>query len=302
MPPVAPPPPPPPATPTLIPNTPKHHTPTRTSLHKIVHRPLPFYNILACIYERQRIFRYDVYRKKYISHNEFILPFDVCNQLALSSDYDPVLNSHVNTKHLLLRLVRIDQPPTYNGKFEDNLPVNVEIQVNGTPLNNLPLPKPCTRQYRDLLRPGREINITPHCIFNPMLQNEITIMWTYRPDNKDVAIQYVNADYALHVFLAERLTVDELCERVLQKPEKFFDNDLMGILLRARNKDSDGELEVSIQKLKLVCPIDQKRLKIPARATTCQHLQCFDLTNYIGKERKRTTRAPTEPRLVLLQL
>jgi E3 SUMO-protein ligase PIAS1 len=120
-------------------------------------------------------------------------------------------------------------------------------------------------------------------MFNPVLNNELTMTWSYRQDNKDLHIQYVNAQYALHIFLVEHLTVEELCEQIKNKTARFYRDDLVKLLAKAIETDRDLGLEVSDQKLKLKCPIDQRLLKIPIRAITCQHLQCFDLTNYIGK-------------------
>lgn len=264
----------------LLPST---NNSSRAPINKIAHKNLPFYRPILCVHERYDIFHYDQYRKQYMSHDEFILPFDVCNQLALSYDYDPMSNSHKTSKRLLLRLVRIDQPPTFNGKYDDNLPPNVVIHVNGHTLTNLPIPKACTRQQNDLIRIGREIDITANCMFNPILKNEIKIAWSYRQDNGNLHAQYGNAQYALHIFLVEYLTAEDLCEEIKNKSKKFFRDDLIKLVARARANDRDLGLEVSDQKLKLICPIDQRRLKTPVRATTCQHLQCFDLINYIGK-------------------
>lgn len=258
-------------------------TPSRPPINKILHKNLPFYRTMACVYERFDVFHYDQYRKQHMSLDEFLLSFDACNHLALSYDYDPVLNVHKTSRCLLLRLVRIDQAPTHNGKYDDNLPPNITIQVNGHPLTNLPIPKACARQHNDLIRTGREIDITSHCMFNPMLKNEIKIIWSCRPENTNLHMQYANAQYALHVFLVEHLTVEYLCEQILKKPARFLRHDLMKLVAKARATDQDLGLEVSDQKLKLTCPIDQRRMKKPIRATTCQHLQCFDLSNYIGK-------------------
>ena len=220
--------------------------------------------------------------KQHMSHDGFLLSLDVCNQLALSYDYDPTSNNHKTSKRLLLRLARLDQPPSVRGTYDDNLPPNVAIHVNGHALTNLPIPKACTRQQNDLIRIGREIDITSNCMFNPILKNEIKIVWSYHPDNTTLHVQYENAQYALHVFLVEYLTVEELCEQIRKKPVRFIRDDLVKLLSKARANDRVLGLEVSDQKLKLTCPIDHRRIKKPVRATTCQHLQCFDLTNYIG--------------------
>ncbi|CAF3012051.1 unnamed protein product [Rotaria sp. Silwood2] len=264
--------------------------PTNNSQHltinKISYKSLPFYQTITCVYERYNVFHYDAYRKQYTSYDEFILPLDVCNQLGLSYDYDSNLNLHKTSKCLILRLARIDQPATFHGQYEDNLPPNLVIVVNGHSLTNLPLPKACTRQQNDLIRIGREIDLTPYVMFNPILKNEIRITWLYRLDNTSLHVQYANAKYALHIFLVEHLTVDNLCEKVIKKPLKFYRQDSMKLLAKACAKDRDLGLEVSDQKLKLTCSIDQRRLRKPIRATTCQHLQCFDLTNYIALNEK----------------
>ncbi|CAF3421462.1 unnamed protein product [Rotaria sp. Silwood1] len=255
-------------------------------INKIHYKNLPFYHTITCVYERYNVFHYDTYRKQYTSYDEFILPLDICNQLGLSYDYDPNLNLHKTSKCLLLRLARIDQPATFHGQYEDNLPPNLAIVVNGHTLTNLPLPKACTRQQSDLMRIGREIDLTSYMMFNPILKNELRITWTYRLENTSLHVQYANAKYALHIFLVEHLTIDQLCEKIIKKPLKFYRQDSLKLVAKACAKDRDLGLEVSDQKLKLTCPIDQRRLRKPIRATTCQHLQCFDLTNYIALNEK----------------
>jgi hypothetical protein len=260
--------------------------PQHLPINKIIHKTLPFYRPIVCVYERYQVFQYDTYRKQYFSHNEIIFSLDVCNQLALSYDYDLDSDTYKTNKCLLLRLVRIDQPAMLNGQYDDNLPPNLVIHINSHNLTTLPMPKASTRRQNDLIRTGREIDVTSYCMFNPILKNEIAITWSYRPDNTSLHLQYANAQYALHIFLVEHLTVDELCEQIIKKRARFFPDDLFKLLAKARANDHSLGLEVSDQKLKLICPIDQRRLKIPTRATTCQHLQCFDLKNYIGKKKK----------------
>lgn len=248
----------------------------------VVHKTLPFYRPLACILECYQVFRYDTYRKQNFCRNDFVLSLDVCNQLALSYEYDADLDVHKTTKCLILRLARIDLPAMADGKYDDNLPPNLVVNVNSQNLTNLPTPKPCTRQQTDLIRIGREIDITTYCMFNPVLKNELSMTWSCRPENAPLQAQYANAQYALHVFLAQHLTIEDLCDQVKNKIGRFYREDLVKLLAKALATDRDLGLEVSDQKLKLKCPIDQRRLRLPVRAVTCHHLQCFDLTNYIG--------------------
>lgn len=280
--PILPPPPPPP----LARSSSSVSSSGRVNPNKVSYKSLPFYQPIACVYERYHVFQYDQYRKQYMSHDEFLLSVDVCNQLALSYDLDLRTNTHKTSKCLILRLARIDQPPSINGKYDDNLPPNLVIHINGHTLSNLPTPKPCTRQFNDLVRIGREIDITSNCMFNPMLKNEMKMAWSYRSDNTSLHQQYFTAQYALNIYLVEHLTCEDLCRRIRQRPVRFSRDDLIEFLNKIHANDRDLGLEVSDQKLKLTCPIDQRRLKIPIRATTCQHLQCFDLINYITLNEK----------------
>lgn len=248
----------------------------------IAYKTLPFYQPISCIYECRQAFRYDNHRKQFYSRNEFLLSIDTCNKLALSYEYDIDLDTHKTSKCLLLRLVRTDQPPLPNGQYDDSLPPNLSIHVNSQNVTNLPAPKPCTRQQTDLIRPGREIDITSYCMFNPALKNELSLSWFYRQDNAHLHQQYGNAQYALHIFLVKRLTVDDLYESIRNKQARFSRDDIMRLLAKAMAIDRDLGLEVSDQKLKLKCPVDQRRLRTPVRAVTCQHIQCFDLANYIS--------------------
>ena len=250
--------------------------------NKINHKALPFYRPIYLVYERHQAFQYDSSRKYHLCHDQFLLPFDACNQLALSSHYDLESNTHRTSKCLLLRLVRLDYPPLSNGTYDDNLPPNLMIQVNGQNVMNLPTPKLAARNQTDLFRSGREIDITPYCMFNPILKNDLIITWSYDVENTNLHLIYAQAQYAIHIFLAERLTINELCEQIQQKSKRFLRDDLIKSMAKAQ--DCDDGLEVSDQVLKITCPIDQRRLKKPARATTCQHFQCFDLTNYLGKK------------------
>ncbi|CAF2039866.1 unnamed protein product [Rotaria magnacalcarata] len=256
------------------------------TLHKITFKNLPFYRTITCVHERNHIFHYDSYRKQFTAHDDFILPVDICNQLSLSYNYISDLNIHKTSKCLLLRLARIDQPPTFNEQYEDNLPPNLIIVVNGHSLAHLPTPKDSARQQTDLIRAGREIDITPHIMFNPILKNEIKIAWSYHLDNTSLHIQYAKTKYALHIYLVEHLTVEKLCDKIINKTGRFYRHDSVKLLSNARAQDGDLGLEFSDQKLKLICPIGQRPLKKPTRATTCQHLQCFDLANYIALNEK----------------
>ncbi|KAH7711857.1 MIZ zinc finger family protein [Aphelenchoides avenae] len=48
-----------------------------------------------------------------------------------------------------------------------------------------------------------------------------------------------------------------------------------------------GMLSVPFKRLSLLCPITNKRIVDPARGVNCTHLECFDLTAYLGSQIKK---------------
>jgi hypothetical protein len=51
-------------------------------------------------------------------------------------------------------------------------------------------------------------------------------------------------------------------------------------ILFEKNKTHD-ELQELCSKVSLIDPLTRGLIQVPARATTCQHLQCFELQSYI---------------------
>ena len=74
----------------------------------------------------------------------------------------------------------------------------------------------------------------------------------------------------------------ELCDVVLTKFVKFTRDDMIKLITPNQGGVHDNDIEFREKVLKITCPISQRRLRIPVRATTCQHLECFDLENYLG--------------------
>ena len=52
-------------------------------------------------------------------------------------------------------------------------------------------------------------------------------------------------------------------------------------LIKEKLSDGDTEIATTSCKVSLACPLGKMRMKIPARAATCDHLQCFDADMYI---------------------
>ena len=58
-------------------------------------------------------------------------------------------------------------------------------------------------------------------------------------------------------------------------------------MIKEKLNDSDSEIATTSCKVSLACPLGMMRMKIPARASTCDHLQCFDAQLYLMMNEKK---------------
>ena len=58
-------------------------------------------------------------------------------------------------------------------------------------------------------------------------------------------------------------------------------------LIKEKLNDSDSEIATTSCKVSLACPLGMMRMNIPARASTCDHLQCFDAQLYLMMNEKK---------------
>ena len=64
-------------------------------------------------------------------------------------------------------------------------------------------------------------------------------------------------------------------------------------LIKEKLNDQDSEIATTSCKVSLACPLGKNRMRIPARASTCDHLQCFDAQTYLMmNERKPKWNCP----------
>lgn len=55
------------------------------------------------------------------------------------------------------------------------------------------------------------------------------------------------------------------------------------------NEDADCEIATTSLRVSLLCPLGKFRMNVPCRATTCNHLQCFDASVYLEMNERRAT-------------
>lgn len=100
---------------------------------------------------------------------------------------------------------------------------------------------------------------------------------TLQPKNNE------NVPYVIGCFLVKEINVSSITEYL-----KRFECEPMETSIKRINdqltKFSDDEISSEEVKISLACPIVRSfgSLKIPVRGFKCQHLDCFDLENFLA--------------------
>jgi len=160
-----------------------------------------------------------------------------------------------NSKEFIMQLFCFD--------LKNNTPVHVwpqsgfEIKVNNRPLALKKAGKKHPDQIADITvstRPG---------------SNSVQVLsQSYMP-------------YVLVINLMRRSTVDSLMSKITSKKTSSFEVAFQEVKTSFFQNRGSDELEMISSKVSLRCPLTRTPLVTPTRATTCNHLQCFELKNYL---------------------
>ena len=158
----------------------------------------------------------------------------------------------------------------------DNFPKSLCVKVNG---KMCPLPNPLPGQPgAELKRPPAPLNIT-HLVklTNTAVsqQNCLTVTWAPVPSQT----------YTVSVYMVESLTHVDLLNQLRDKGVR--NPVYTKTLIKEKLNDQDSEIATTSCKVSLACPLGKNRMRIPTRASTCDHLQCFDAETYLMMNEKK---------------
>ncbi|CAJ0578312.1 unnamed protein product, partial [Mesorhabditis spiculigera] len=242
----------------------------------VVERLLPAVELSACSPVHQKI--------STTQAAAFTIPQNYAQSLSYRGiDTYPLPRHEVQMRFFLLN------ENWQNNPQNDEFPLNCSVRVNDF---NVPLPPiiPSNRQNQEPKRPSRPLNITPaiqqtgHIHQTPY---QVRVEWLA---DKRVWAFEVNLVYRVNSkILIERLTNDSARLQAAESTKQV-------IIRRLSNGDDDVCL--TTMKASIKCPLTRTRLRTPVRCRDCDHLQCFDLENYIQmNEKKPTWKCPVCPRL-----
>jgi len=157
---------------------------------------------------------------------------------------------------------------------DDNFPPSICVKVNGK-LCPLPNPIPTNKPGAEPLRPPRPINITPLCKLSSTTPNYIDVSWAVE----------VGRAHTISVYMVESLDYKDLLNQLTAKGQR--QPDYTRALIKEKLADQDSEIATTSCKVTLACPLGKMRMVTPARASTCDHLQCFDAQLYLSMNERK---------------
>jgi len=157
---------------------------------------------------------------------------------------------------------------------DDNFPASICIKVNGR-LQTLPNPIPSNKPGVDPKRPPKPINITHLCKLSSTVPNYINVTWAVE----------VGSGYTISVYYVEKLSSSDLMDELKQKGKRHAD--YTRAVIKDKLSDKDNEIATTSCKVTLACPLGKMRMSFPCRASTCDHLQCFDAQLYLMMNEKK---------------
>ncbi|XP_063225083.1 E3 SUMO-protein ligase PIAS3-like isoform X1 [Bacillus rossius redtenbacheri] len=164
---------------------------------------------------------------------------------------------------------------------DDCFPSGIALKVNGKTCT-LPAAIPPNRPGVEPKRPPRPVNVTNCVKISPVVTNHITVQWN--PE--------FGRMFTISANLVKKLTADDLLQRLRLRGFRPTDY-TKGIIKDKLNEDQEGEIATTSLRVSLMCPLMKTRMIFPCRATTCNHLQCFDAKAYLNmNERKPTWMCP----------
>ncbi|GFX91483.1 hypothetical protein TNCV_2599321 [Trichonephila clavipes] len=221
-------------------------------------KELPFYDVLAELLKPTSLIT--------LPNNRFQQQkFAFCLTLL------QVLEFQSNDVQVQLRICLLDS----SCEQVDEIPPSICLEVNQV-VANLPNPIPNNKLNQELKRPKEPINISSLIKKTATEPNEVQISWASRSGKP----------YVLGIFLVRRQNSTMLMRRMMGKGV-IHRNHTTNMIKKILSQDKYSGITTMILRASLMCPLGKIKMKLPCRAVTCTHLQCFDAMLYLQMEEKK---------------
>lgn len=217
-------------------------------------RSLPFYKIKTALI------------KPFYFKGKIDLTFDVLNvYFVYKYPKKRIINSYdYNKKEYKIQIILRIEPVALHDKVY--LPRNLKVILNEMECK---LPNYTLSKINDKERHWRislPINLNKYLYFNSRKQNKLTIT-CLDPDT-----------YIAGVFLAKKLTCEELIEKLRKRPFRTIETSKEFI-----KNFMDNKIDIVVDSVIVTLndPLTKIRMTLPARGVECIHIQCFDAMHFL---------------------
>lgn len=171
---------------------------------------------------------------------------------------------------IILRLVQVERKENVTERLPYNISVAVNDRLCRLPVLNIP-----TKAGITPWRCNVPIDITEQTDLRNCLQNTLKITWEQEPH-----------DYMAAVFVAQKLTCNELLVELKKKPLRASEKTKK---LIKKSMESDADMGVDSMFATVQDPLSKTRMRLPARGVDCIHLQCFDAIQFLQMNEQKQT-------------
>lgn len=225
------------------------HYPKRMLRPDVRFKDLPFYHILGKLLWPTSLVTLPNDRLKEEKYVFYFLPSQV---LQLQSSIEVQVQ---------LRICLLDS----SCDQEDELPPSICLKVNNIVVN-MQNPIPTNRSGAE---PVDITNLTKKTDSEP---NRVTIS----------GASAAGKSYVLGIFLVRKQNSAVLIQKL--KDSGLRNPDHSKFLIKMKYRDSD--IATMSFRSSLICPLGKIKMKLPSKAMTCTHLQCFDAALYVQMNEK----------------
>merc|ERR1719150_1188347 len=248
--------------------------PGRLSFPDVRIRDLPFYPVKATLLRPSSLVLKD--KDSQEQQNQSLAFYLTPEQANIVSNGRVVQNNGmvVYKMHILLRFTKSSD----DGIQDDDFPKNLVLKINNKicPLPN-PKPVPANRPNMEAKRPPKPLIITSLCkLTTKSCLNQVSVTWTPRKED---------FRYTISIYLVEKLGPEDLLKKLKLKGQR--DPQVTKSVITSKLEDKDDEISTSSVKVSMACPLSMTRMTFPCRASSCDHLQCFDADMYIKMNEKK---------------
>ncbi|XP_042866296.1 E3 SUMO-protein ligase PIAS2-like isoform X2 [Penaeus japonicus] len=219
-----------------------HHPENMNFVRAVTIKKIPFYDVLDTLLQNSII-------RKGSEQMQFTFKFRL--------NPDQLENLHTDQSHQVqIRFCRLDtmrEQPDY-------FPNSLQVAVNNDLLH--------LKGVHEVPKgPAEPIDITNLCFLSQQSTNEVQVRTL--------------EECKMYVFLVKKLTSEDLIQRLKDEPHREPEITSQQIKEKLSQDTSIEDIAPTTLQCSLLCPLGRTRLKLPCRASTCKHLQCFDAATYI---------------------